>query len=150
MFDKRKVNLVIDALMFLCLMAIAGIGLLIKFVLIPGKDRWGKYGRNVDLRFLQMDRHEWGTIHLVCGLVLLSLLVLHIALHWRQIVGIYRILVRGKMTRRIIAVIFVAICVALALFPFIVKTEVTELGQGEGHHQMRRYHGEETGKRISE
>ncbi|MFN3531210.1 MAG: hypothetical protein ACK41Q_01645 [Candidatus Brocadia sp.] len=36
--DKSKANLVIDALMFLCVMAMAGIGILMKFVLLPGKD----------------------------------------------------------------------------------------------------------------
>ena len=34
--DKSKVNLVIDALLFLYVMAMAGIGLPIKFVLLPG------------------------------------------------------------------------------------------------------------------
>ena len=35
--DKPKVNIVIDALMFLCVTGIAGIGFLVKFVLLPGK-----------------------------------------------------------------------------------------------------------------
>ena len=89
MFDKSKVSFVIDALMFLCMMAIAGIGFLMKFVLIPGKERWVKYGRNVDLYLLGMDRHEWGTIHLVIGFILLGLLVLHIILHWKMILAMY-------------------------------------------------------------
>ncbi|MDO8745939.1 MAG: hypothetical protein Q7J76_12610 [Candidatus Brocadiaceae bacterium] len=38
--NKSKISLVIDALMFLCVMAIAGIGFLMKFVLLPGKDTW--------------------------------------------------------------------------------------------------------------
>ncbi|GAN33419.1 MAG: DUF4405 domain-containing protein [Candidatus Brocadia sp. AMX2] len=62
--DKSKVNLVIDALLFLYVMAMAGIGLPIKFVLLPGKDTWAAYGRKAELFLFEMDRHQWGTIHL--------------------------------------------------------------------------------------
>ncbi len=62
--DKSKVNLVIDALLFLYVMAMAGIGLPIKFVLLPGKDTWAVYGRKAELFLFGMDRHQWGTIHL--------------------------------------------------------------------------------------
>ncbi|MBU0567408.1 DUF4405 domain-containing protein, partial [bacterium] len=87
MSDKSKVNFVIDALMFLCMMAITGTGFLMKFVLIPGQERWVKYGRNVELLLLGIDRHEWGAIHLVLGFILLGLLVIHIILHWKMILG---------------------------------------------------------------
>jgi len=50
--EKSKLNLVIDALLLLCLAAIAGIGLLIKYVLVPGYQRWEIYGRNVSLFLL--------------------------------------------------------------------------------------------------
>ena len=83
---KGKLNFIIDALMFICMMAIAGLALLMKFILIPGKDRLAKYGRGVDLSLLGMDRHEWGTIHLAIGLALLGLLTLHIILHWKAII----------------------------------------------------------------
>lgn len=43
--DKSKVNLVIDALMFFCVMVMTWIGLLVKFVLLTGKDAWAVYGR---------------------------------------------------------------------------------------------------------
>jgi len=132
MFNKSKVNFVIDALMFLCLMAIAGIGFLMKFVLIPGKERWIKYGRNVDLSLLGMDRHEWGTIHLVIGFILLGLLVLHIILHWKMILGIYHRLIGSRKARRIISSVFIIACVTLVILPFIVNPEVQELGRGEG------------------
>ncbi|NUO06174.1 MAG: DUF4405 domain-containing protein [Candidatus Brocadia sinica] len=56
--------MVIDALLFLYVMAMAGIGLPIKFVLLPGKDTWAVYGRKAELFLFGMDRHQWGTIHL--------------------------------------------------------------------------------------
>ncbi len=85
--DKSKLSLVIDALMFLCVMAIAGIGFLMKFVLLPGKDTWAVYGRKVDLFLFGMDRHQWGTIHLIIAFVFLGMITLHIVLHWNMIVS---------------------------------------------------------------
>ncbi len=54
---KPKLNLIIDVFMFLLMMAIGGIGFLIKFILIPGSARWIRYGENVELYFWGMDRH---------------------------------------------------------------------------------------------
>lgn len=136
MKDRSKVNFVIAALMFLCMMAMAGIGFLMKFVLIPGKERWVKYGRNVDLSLLGMDRHEWGTIHLIIGFILLGLLVLHIVLHWKVILNMYQRLVGSRRARRIIASIFIIASVMLVIFPFIVNPEVQELGRGEGRAEQ--------------
>ena len=96
---KSKLNLVIDALLLLCVAAIAGIGLLIKYVLVPGYQRWEIYDRNVDLFFWGLDRHQWGTIHLATGIVFLALLVLHVVLHWSMIVGIYRQLIPNSFAR---------------------------------------------------
>lgn len=134
MFDKLKINFVIDALMFLCIMAITGIGFLIKFVLIPGQERWVKYGRNVELSLFGMDRHEWGEIHLVLGFVLIGLLVLHIILHWKMILCLYRKLIGSQRARRIIAAVFIIVSLIGLIFPFIVRPEVQGLSRGEGRH----------------
>jgi len=101
MTDKAKLNFIIDALMFICMTAIVGFGILMKFILIPGKERWGKYGRSVELLWLGMDRHEWGTIHLSIGFMLLGLLALHIVLHWKVIVGLFQKMVGNQKARRI-------------------------------------------------
>lgn len=135
MFNKSKTNFVIDALMFLFMMAIAGIGFFMKFILIPGKERWVKYGRNVELYLFGMDRHEWGTIHLILGLTLLGLLVLHIVLHWKMILNLYRCLIGSHIARKIIASVFIIACLILLISPLIIKLEVQELGRGEGRGQ---------------
>ena len=96
---RAKLNLIIDALLLLCLAAIAGIGLLIKYVLVPGHQRWEIYGRNVSLFLWGLDRHQWGTIHFIIGLVFLSLLVLHVVLHWSMVVGVYRRLIPNRFAR---------------------------------------------------
>jgi hypothetical protein len=128
-------NLVIDAVMALQIGAIAGIGLLIKFVLVPGQELNVLYGRGTALRFLGLDRHEWGTIHMWVGVSLLVLLVLHIILHWGPILGLLCAVSRSLAAR--IAVVIAVILLALLLIslPLWVKPEVTvgEKG-GEGRH----------------
>ena len=62
--DKPKFNFIIDAAMFLCVMALAGLGFLMKYVLPSGRDAWAKYGSNLQLSWLGWDRHDWGDIHL--------------------------------------------------------------------------------------
>ena len=127
---KSKLNLVIDALLLLCLAAIAGIGLLIKYVLVPGYQRWDIYGRNVSLFLWRLDRHQWGTIHFIIGLVFLALLVLHIVLHWQMIVGIYRRLIPNRFARWITALILLVLTVLLFTFSYFVKPEILEQGRG--------------------
>jgi len=112
--------------------AIAGIGFLMKVVLIPGQDRWIKYGKNVEIYVLNLDRHQWGTVHLVIALVLLGLLLLHIILHWKLIVGLFSKLITNKSTRKLITVVFVFISVFLFLFAFFVKPEIGKIIQGHG------------------
>ena len=130
--SKSKINFLIDSLMFLCMAAIAGIGFLMKVVLIPGQDRWIKYGKNVEIYVLNMDRHQWGTVHLVIALVLLGLLLLHIILHWKLIVGLFSKLITNKSTRKLITVVFVFISALLFLFAFLIKPEMGEIIQGHG------------------
>jgi len=130
---RAKLNLIIDALLLFCLVAIAGIGLLIKYVLVPGYQRWEIYGRNVSLFLWRLDRHQWGTIHFIIGLVFLSLLVLHIVLHWSMVVGIYRGLIPNRFVRRVIALILLMVTVLLFTFPYFVKPEVLEQGRGKGY-----------------
>jgi hypothetical protein len=99
MKNKSKINFIIDAIMLVALILIAGIGFLIKFVLIPGSKRNLVYGADVDLFFLNMDRHQWGTIHLIISFFFLFLILLHIILHWNQIVCIYKRLIKNKTLR---------------------------------------------------
>ena len=129
---KMKLNLIIDALLLLCIAAIAGIGFLIKYVLVPGYQRWEIYGRNVELFFWGLNRHQWGTIHLIIGIVLLVLLVLHTVFHWPMIVGIYRALIPNRFARWITALVLIFLTILLFAFAYIVKPEVQERGRGEG------------------
>ncbi|MEW6356420.1 MAG: DUF4405 domain-containing protein [Planctomycetota bacterium] len=130
---RSKLNLIIDALLLLVLAAMAGMGLLMKYVLLPGFQRWEVYKKNVELYLWGMDRHEWGTIHLALGCVFLGLLVLHIALHWGAIVAIYRCLIPNRVVRVVVALVLVALVVLLATFSALIAPEVREVGRGGGH-----------------
>jgi len=136
MMSKAKLNLVIDGLLFLDVAAIAGIGLLTNYVLVPGFRQWEIYGRAVDLRFWGLDRHEWGAVHYVLGLVFLGLLVLHVILHWGMIVSISRKLIPHRLARRMVAAMLLVLAVLLMAFSAFVKPEVQERGRGKRYYHL--------------
>jgi hypothetical protein len=132
---KSTLNFIIDSVMFLCMLATVSIGFLIKYTLIPGKDRWVKYGGNVELYFLKLDRHQWGTIHLITGLVLVGLLIAHILLHWKMIASIYDRFVISKSIKTAAAIAVACITILLLVAPFFVTPEVSEIKKGKGRQQ---------------
>ena len=138
MRKKPKINFIIDTLMFLLMAAMGGIGFLMKYTLIPGSERWKVYERNVELYLFGMDRHEWGTIHLILGFIFFGLLLLHIILHWKLIIIYFRLFISGGRVRILIGSVFAVLSIVLLLFAFFVPFEVALLRQGEGHHRMER------------
>jgi len=135
---RPRLNLVLDALMTLDVAALAGIGFMMKYVMPPGRERMEQYGRAVNLSWLGLNRHEWGTVHLCVAFVLLALIVVHVALHWQMIVDIYRRFIRNRSLRVVVAVILLAASLLLVIGPLLVTPTVHEsghregLGQGEG------------------
>lgn len=124
---KPKFNLVIDLIMMAVMMAVAGLGFLMKFVLLPGYKVNEIYGNNTELYYLGLDRHQWGAIHLYLALFLVFLLLLHIVFHWDMIICIFRQMVK-KRSLRIGFLAFIGILsLFLALAPLTVKPEVEEL-----------------------
>jgi len=121
--NKNQMNLVIDAVMFLVLTAIAGLGLLMKFILIPGYKRVELYENDVEFYFLGLTRHDWGNVHLWLGFIFLSLLLLHIILHWNMIVCIFRQMVSGRNLRTILAIVIGTAGLFLLLSPLFIKPE---------------------------
>jgi hypothetical protein len=132
--NKSKLNLSIDIIMFVALMAIAGIGFLIKYVLIPGFKRNLIYGKDVELFYWGLDRHQWGTIHLIISFVLLFLLVLHIIFHWKQIVSIFKRMIPVKHARYFLASSFIFLSLLLGLAPLFVKPQIEE--QASHHYNQ--------------
>ena len=135
--EKSKLNLIIDGLLLVCMAALAGIGLLMKYVLIPGFQRWEVYGRNVELSIWTLDRHGWGRIHYVLGLVLIVLIVLHVVLHWRMVVAIYQKTIPSRSVRVAIALILIIITVGLLTSWLFMSPQVQESGKQKGRDPAR-------------
>ncbi len=129
--NKSKLNFTIDIIMFVTLMAIAGIGFLIKYVLIPGFKRNEIYGKDVELFYGGLDRHQWGRIHLIISFVFLFLLLLHIVFHWKQIVSLSRRLIPVKYTRYFMVFSLLIVSLLLGLAPLFVQPQIQE---SSSHH----------------
>lgn len=122
--DKSKLNLSIDIVMLLLILPIAGIGFLIKYVLVSGDQRNIVYGSDVDLQFLGMTRHQWGTIHLFISITFLVLLAIHIIVHWKMIVSIFRRMMPDRTLRIVSVVLLTIFCLFMFSFPLLVKPEI--------------------------
>ncbi|WP_430809416.1 MULTISPECIES: DUF4405 domain-containing protein [unclassified Carboxylicivirga] len=131
---KSSINFIIDALLLFCLCAISGIGLLIKYTLPSGQDRWAQAGAGKNLQWLGMDRHQWGDIHFYISLVMIALLVVHIVLHWGFIKTIFSRMVNSSSAKSLISWCFVFICLSLLIIPFFVKpSDITRPVENSKH-----------------
>jgi hypothetical protein len=119
--NNSHLNLTIDSILLLLLLPMAGIGFIMKYVLLSGGEKLSVYGAYSDLEFLGLTRHEWGTIHLIISLAFMALLLLHIILHWTCIEAFYCKLLPNKTIRSIITVMAVLIILLNLLGPFMIK-----------------------------
>jgi hypothetical protein len=139
--DKTKFNFIIDALMFLILMAMAGLGFLMKYTLPPGRILKATSGSNPYLTWLGWDRHDWGDIHLYLAFILLSLLAIHLFLHWQQILGLFRRLIPDPQWRYRVALVFLVISLLLIYFPFLITPSSQPRARGGGGHYRSQLSG---------
>lgn len=72
---RNTTNFVIDGLTALIVLWLVFTGLLIYFVLPPGSGR-------ERLMWLGLDRHGWGDVHFWTAMAALTLVLVHVALHW--------------------------------------------------------------------
>jgi len=132
---KTTIKFMVDILMFLSMAAIIGIGLLIKYTLISGTERWIKYNNNIDLTFWGMDRHEWGAIHLIIGFVFIGLLVIHLfLLNGKTIQGLLNRFIKQKTTRAVFSILLILLGFALMLGPLFVSPVVNPTEPGSGRY----------------
>lgn len=131
---KAKLNLVIDAIMLIDMMALIGVGLLNKYVLLTGQKKWDKFGENLEFYLWGFDRHGWNYIHFILGLILFGLLVLHIWLHWKLILNIYKNLIKNKKTRVFTGFALVFVSLIFLIFPVFIEPEIDEATSKGGQH----------------
>lgn len=132
-FDKPKINLIIDGIMLLLLALMAGLGFLIKYVLVPGFKRNAIYGGDVELYFWGLDRHQWGSIHLYISFAFLFLILLHIVLHWKMIGCIFRKMIHGKVPRTAVVICLSVVSLFFFIAPLLVSPDIAPL-QGRSIH----------------
>jgi hypothetical protein len=77
--NRSRLNFVVDLTFFVLLLAMLETGLIVRYVLPPGS---GGRGRGGGLSLLGLGRHEWGTVHFWLSIALLTVLLLHMVLHW--------------------------------------------------------------------
>ena len=131
---KAKLNLIIDAIMLDVMMALIGVGLLNKYVLLTGQEKWEKFGENLEFYLWGFDRHDWNYIHFILGIILFGLLVLHIWFHWKMILNIYRNLIKNKKARVFTGFTLVFVSIIFLIFPVFVKPEIDEAITRGGRH----------------
>lgn len=136
---NAKLNLVIDVIMLVDMMALIGVGLLNKYVLLTGQQKWEKYGENMEFYFWGFERHDWNRIHFILGLVLFGLLVLHIWFHWKMVINIYKSFIKNRRIRIILALILLVISIALVVFPVFVDPVVDEPAFEGGRQYLNEY-----------
>ncbi len=88
---RTTVNYIVDTVAFLDLVLMIATGVILRWVLPPGSG--GGHGRGFrggrgpdDVRqLLGLGRHDWGDVHFVLSLLFISLMLIHLILHWSWI-----------------------------------------------------------------
>lgn len=106
MMKRGTLNFIVDLVSFIDLLGLAFTGFIMKYVLPPGSGGHGlgfRGGRGAgEIKYLwSMTRHEWGDIHFYLAVLFVTLIVVHIILHWSWIKGYFKSLfgVSWKRTR---------------------------------------------------
>lgn len=76
----------IDAVNAALMLALAGTGVIVKWVL-PAGSGGGRAGSRHARDWLGLTRHEWGEVHFWIAVALLSGILLHLAMHWGWVRG---------------------------------------------------------------
>ena len=113
---RPKVNFVIDSCGFAGFVLLTATGVLMRYVLPPGSGRF--------TTLWTLDRHGWGNIHFWLAIAFLSVLVIHLFLHWRWIATVLRGRPReGSGARVALGTVGLFALLALAIAPFASPVE---------------------------
>jgi heme/copper-type cytochrome/quinol oxidase subunit 2 len=126
----QTLNFITDLITLLAMVALAGTGLLLRFVLPPGSR--GGHG----LQLWNLTRHDWGDVHFWLSIVLGTLVVVHVALHWTWVCSLVARRVRsdgrrggqGAPKRRMLSGVaaVVAVTALLVVFVWVARFSITK------------------------
>lgn len=90
--QRGKLNLIVDVTSLAIFLLVVSSGLVLHILLPPGSGRLpGEGGTHEEILVLWgLSRHQWGQIHFWVSIALLSILTLHIGLHWRFFNSLFR------------------------------------------------------------
>lgn len=106
---KAQLLFVTDAVAFACFIFLISSGLIIRYLLPPGSGRWAS--------LWSMNRHQWGDVHFWLAMLFLTVIGIHLAMHWRWVVTMVGGKIRSCSKRRKcygLAAVFVLILLAVA------------------------------------
>ncbi len=115
---RRNLHLAIDAATLVAMLCLVWTGIVVRYFLPPGTGGRGGGGR---LTLWGASRHEWGDLHFWLAVAVVTLVAVHVVLHWSWICATTRNLVvtRGRpparMGRRALAIYAIGLVGALAL-----------------------------------
>lgn len=145
--------MLVDLLSLVIFLFVVSTGVVLKAVLPPGSGRLpGEGGTHEQILILWgMSRHQWGQIHTYFSIALLSVLSVHVVLHWRFFSRMFgKNAEPGQRRRVILGVVGMLGVVVLALAPLAssvqtlsLSTDTAAASQGRRIYELecRRCHG---------
>jgi len=125
---KRAQNFVIDSVGFAGFLFLVGTGVLMRYVLPPGS--------GTGLTVWGMDRHGWGSIHFWLAVTFLSVLAIHLFLHWKWILAMVQGRPREESGMRVgLGMAGLAALITLALSP-VVSPVARDLSGGSHENEI--------------
>ena len=124
-------NFLIDSFGFVLFVLLASTGIIMHYILPPGSGK--------SLTIWGLDRHEWGAIHFWIAVGMLTILALHLIVHWSWITGVFARWKTGEWNyRAMLGIVGVLALLVLALAPLISPVQGVKAPQEEhGREQMQ-------------
>ncbi len=124
---KVQINFVIDAVSFVLFTLLLSTGILMFYVLPPGR---GGHGASI----LGLGRHGWGELHFWISMAFLAAMTLHLFMHWRWVVAVARGRTTAQGAARVRVLVGGAALMALAALaaaPLLAPIDRAGPQQGE-------------------
>ncbi|MEJ5330462.1 MAG: DUF4405 domain-containing protein [Desulfobaccales bacterium] len=121
---KPRITLLADTLLLLTLAALAGLGLMLQFVLIPATGP----EEQVTIAWLGLTRRHWEAAYFSGALLALALTALHLVLHRAHYATFCRQAVPSPTARNVLAPLGTILALLLLCLPLLAKPR---LRQGE-------------------
>jgi len=126
---KIRLKYLIDALLFICIVGLAGMGFLQGFFLAEGPvaDISKKY-------FLGLHSHQWGHLHFYISIAFTVLIIIHLILSWDWIQSCTKKIFKKNWGAALIGMVVLSLLVPLILWAFSIKNadKYAEFGTRSG------------------